>query len=172
LKQAHTDLIGFIPIVKHLIDYLAKDDPSYCIRAIKRQWSEEPHYSISDSLLINFDSLMDVKFHNTLRDVAKRNPEHYESQLLLIRSYLDMDQFEEASKHLSEALEGEKKRRACALMAEYCLRSHANKTEVMRWLRDSMEAKEDKQFKDYYWNLKKSSWQNYNGKNCIYVDSI
>jgi len=170
LKQAQAELVGFVPLAKHLIDHLAKDDPSLCLRAIKRQWREEPHYSISEALIANFDTVLDAKFQNILKDVAKQNPTHYESLLLLSRAYLDSDQFEEAAQCLSESLGGVKKRRACTLMAEYCLRTHANKTEVINWLRESLVAKEDREERHYFWNLITSSWQNCQDSDSLFVE--
>jgi HemY protein len=169
--QAVNLLEGFVPATKIALKCVAPTE-SLFLKLIKKQWKAEPHHFITDMIYTFSERTLDEKFYKMLRDIASANSSAYESHLLLGNIALEADQFEIASKHLANALEGGKKTRACLLMAEFCLRTHANKSEVIEWLRHAQRAQDDRKTRRFFWNLEKEAWVNNETQNSVYIDSF
>jgi HemY protein len=171
--QAIKTLGGFIPATNCAIKAIISNaDHNAVIKLIKRQWKVMPHHLLSQVIFDFSRKTLDEKLYKIVKNIAATNPEHYESHLILARAALDSDQFDMASIHISEALSGVRKLRACLMMAEFCQRTHANKAEIIDWIRQALMAANDKAIVNYYWDFEKSDWVYIADKDSVYVDSV
>ncbi len=171
-QQAAKNLDGFLPATLVAIKTSKDDDNSIVIKLIRNQWKILPHHKLSQIVFDLSKQVLDQKLYKIVKNIASTNSEHYESSIILARASLDSDNFELASKHISDALSGTRKLRACLLMAEFCQRTHANKAEITDWLRQALTSEDDKQKTDFYWDFEKSMWSNACGPHSIYVDTV
>ncbi len=163
-------LEGFLPAT--MLALKTCDDESSKIKLIKRQWKVMPHYSMNELILDISKKAIDQKFYKTVKNIVSVNYEHYESSLILARAALDIDDFDLASKHMSDAIAGVKKVRAFLLMAEFCQRTHANKAEVVDWLRQAQSAENDRPEIEFYWDFAKAAWTNAPNERAVFIEAV
>ncbi len=171
-QLAAKNLDGFLPATLIAIKTIKDDDSPTLIKLIRNQWKVLPHHKLSQFVFDLSKKVLDQKLYKIVKNIAATNPEHYESNLILARAALDSDNFELASEHVSDALSGVRKLRACLLMAEFCQRTHANKAEITDWLRQALTSENDIQKISFYWDFEKSDWVQLAGKDAVYVDSV
>ncbi|MFI4984216.1 MAG: heme biosynthesis HemY N-terminal domain-containing protein [Rickettsiales bacterium] len=118
-------------------------DYNKIVALIKDLWQIKPNCALTTELLKLSEFYRPEKFLAIARKIHAIMPSNYESHILLAKAALEVEQFDEASHQISEALAQDKNQRACILMAEFCERTHGNKAETLSWLKSAIVARKD-----------------------------
>ena len=110
------------------------------------------------------------KSHAIIKKIIGKQTKNYESHLLIAASALEADLFKLALDHIREALDKERNLRANLLMAEYCERSHGNKSEAIQWMRKAYLADPDTTGAKYYFDFQTFSLTEFKTVDCIKIE--
>lgn len=165
LSKTMDQLPTFTPAFELAAKILLIDKkPSDALKVIKKAWKHKPTSNLTAFAIESCKALYDQnieKIYSTLKSIATINPKSYESNILLAIAALESERYDIASTQISEALDSSKKQRACVLMAEYCQRTHGNKLEAIRWLREALNTESDSSPEDFYWDQDSFSITNF-----------
>ena len=108
----------FSPYIKLYLELLIQsNDLSYAKKYFKKIWSENPH---PDLKIINNNLANDLKIKKSdlTKYVISSNYKNYESQIMLIESFIFENNWVDARKNIQNLLDVEPKKEVCLLMAK------------------------------------------------------
>jgi len=174
LEEVVSYFPGFISAVYLLIkEYIAKKEFNKALNLLMKIWKIKPNYRINP-LALDVAHAMSAgdynKSHTIIKKIIGKQTKHYESHLLMAASALEADLFNFALDHIREALDNERNLRANLLMAEYCERSHGNKSEAIQWMRKAYLAGPDTTGAKYYFDFQTFSFTEFKTADCLKIE--
>lgn len=165
---------GFISAVCYLVrEYIDLKEYDKALKLLTKIWRMKPNYRLNPLVITVAHAISQGDFNKSHAIIAKvigKQSKNYESYLLIAASALEADLFNLALDNIREALDNERNLRANLLMAEYCERSHGNKTEAIEWMRKAYLAAPDTTGAKYYFDFQTFSFAESKTSDCLKIE--
>jgi len=135
LRAAHEADPGFAPAAARLADLqLAAGKAGKAVSTVERAWTAAPHPELAEMYWRARGANDALERVRAAQQLAKQNPDHPESHLVLAETALDAQLWGEARRHLQAAAGDTPPARVCRLMAELEESEHKDAEAARSWL--------------------------------------
>ncbi len=151
----------YVEIVKLNIE---KGDFKNAIYYAKKAWSNFPDKRLTDQIMKLSKSLTKKDFYSACKSITSENKNHYESIILMAKSYISMDDIDSASSLLKHLTSEDRDYRAHIMLA---LCSNSNKESI---LNNALKTDNKKaEFPQLYWDFSNMSYSHHNSEMSIAI---
>lgn len=153
-------------------EYIERKELKKALKILTDAWKIKPNYKINPLILEVAHGLSKGDFdesHTIVTKIIGKQQKDYESHLLIAASALEADLFNLAHEHIREALDNKCNLRANLLMAEYCERSHGNKSESIEWMRKAYLAAPDTSDSKLYFDFQTFLFSDTKTSDCLKI---